>query len=163
YVRNLAARALRVPPAVIDDDQPLVELGLDSLAAAELLGQLQLARAAPGLTFEELLGTATVRRLAAALASGAPPARAPAAAAPPPGGLAAAARRRGALKGRAPGTNTTPSAVATDGGRDPARLRPPPARLPARHEALHTAFRRAGAELAAEVVRPVSLAPAAED
>ncbi|HEY0195908.1 MAG TPA: AMP-binding protein [Kofleriaceae bacterium] len=74
--RDLVARALRLDASALDGDVPLVALGLDSLSAAELRGQLE-ALGVSGVDFAELLSTATVASLGALLATLAPAAVAP--------------------------------------------------------------------------------------
>jgi len=75
-LRRLLAAALRLPAAEIPDDAPFLSLGLDSLAAVDLVRQLEreLGAALPATLFFEYR---TVRELAAHLdaPAGPPPAR----------------------------------------------------------------------------------------
>ncbi|MEW1612488.1 MULTISPECIES: non-ribosomal peptide synthetase/type I polyketide synthase [unclassified Streptomyces] len=72
-LRRLLAAALRLPPAEIPDDAPFLSLGLDSLAAVDLVRQLEreLGAALPATLFFEYR---TVRELAAHLDAQADPA-----------------------------------------------------------------------------------------
>lgn len=65
-LRRLLASALRLPAAEIPDDAPFLSLGLDSLAAVDLVRQLEreLGAALPATLFFEYR---TVRELAAHL------------------------------------------------------------------------------------------------
>ncbi|MYW32838.1 non-ribosomal peptide synthetase, partial [Streptomyces sp. SID2119] len=81
-LRRLLAAALRLPPAEIPDDAPFLSLGLDSLAAVDLVRQLEreLGISLPATLFFEYR---TVRELAAHLDTPASPApAAPAASSP---------------------------------------------------------------------------------
>lgn len=71
-LRRLLAAALRLPPAEISDDEPFLSLGLDSLAAVDLVRQLEreLGLALPATLFFEYR---TVRELAAHLGTAAHP------------------------------------------------------------------------------------------
>ncbi|MFD3737853.1 amino acid adenylation domain-containing protein [Streptomyces sp. NPDC058629] len=81
-LRRLLAAALRLPPAEIPDDAPFLSLGLDSLAAVDLVRQLEreLGASLPATLFFEYR---TVRELAAHLdAPAGPPPPPPAAPSP---------------------------------------------------------------------------------
>ncbi|HYX23108.1 MAG TPA: AMP-binding protein, partial [Thermoanaerobaculia bacterium] len=65
-LRQRAARALRVPGASLDAAGRLVAAGLDSLAAAELRGELEAAFGVP-VSLPDLLGGASLDELAAEL------------------------------------------------------------------------------------------------
>lgn len=80
-LRRLLAAALRLPPAEIPDDAPFLSLGLDSLAAVDLVRQLEreLGISLPATLFFEYR---TVRELAAHLDTPASPAPAAPAASP---------------------------------------------------------------------------------
>ncbi|MFD0312825.1 amino acid adenylation domain-containing protein [Streptomyces flavalbus] len=91
-VRALLAEALHLPPEAVDQDQPFLSLGLDSLAAVDLVRRLEqaLGRELPATLFFEYR---TVRELAAHLDARAVESGTPAAAAPSgdvPGGAAPA-------------------------------------------------------------------------
>ncbi|WP_432152355.1 amino acid adenylation domain-containing protein [Streptomyces sp. bgisy029] len=81
-LRRLLGAALRLPPAEIPDDAPFLTLGLDSLAAVDLVRQLEreLGASLPATLFFEYR---TVRELAAHLDAPADPAPAPPMAASP--------------------------------------------------------------------------------
>lgn len=162
-VRNLVARALRLHPDAVDDERALVEMGLDSLSAAELREQLQGEVIADAPTFEELLSTSSVRSLADALGDGLADAADTDAPVGPPGEVSATQRRLWILEDLAPGSYNIPFAIAIEGELNQARLGRALDLLVARHEALRTAFCRVGSELTAQVIEPVVLELATED
>ncbi|HEX5715361.1 MAG TPA: amino acid adenylation domain-containing protein, partial [Thermoanaerobaculia bacterium] len=67
YLRQCAARVLRVPPARLEPDQPLTALGLDSLSAVEVKQEVE-RRLDTTVPLVALLEGATLRSLATELA-----------------------------------------------------------------------------------------------
>ncbi|MFN0155857.1 MAG: SDR family NAD(P)-dependent oxidoreductase, partial [Gaiella sp.] len=68
-LREMAAKVLRVPVGRIDVDQPLVEMGLDSLMTTELFAQIE-RRLGARLPLSTLIEAPTVRDLAGLLEAG---------------------------------------------------------------------------------------------
>ncbi len=166
-----AARALGVPPDAIESERPLTALGLDSLAAVEMVSEVE---AAFGVTppLADLLGGATARELAEQLlaATAGEAARGPAATAAPPlvpakraAGealpLSSAQRRLWLLDQLEPGTAVynVPGAARLRGPLDVAALHAALTEIVRRHEALRTSF-GAGDE-PYQIVGPAAVPP----
>ncbi|HYO12189.1 MAG TPA: non-ribosomal peptide synthase/polyketide synthase [Thermoanaerobaculia bacterium] len=154
FLRERAAAALGLAPGAISPEQPLTALGLDSLAAVELKGNVE-ASLGLALPLAELLQGAGVRtlaeRLLADLAAGAegesdlPPLRAMSLDGDQP--LSPGQKALWFLHRLAPEGGAYNIAVAARvRGLDPAALERALLALVARHEALRTVFRVEGDE-----------------
>jgi amino acid adenylation domain-containing protein len=162
-VRNLVARALRLPPGAVEDERPLVELGLDSLSAAQLREELLRETGADALTIEELLSTASVRSLTDSLGDGPADKAQDVSPSPFSGEVSEIQRQLWILEDLAPGTYNIPFAIEIKGELDQSRLGRALDLLIARHEALRTAYHQGGGEVTAQVAESVLLELATED
>ncbi|MBV8201972.1 MAG: AMP-binding protein, partial [Acidobacteria bacterium] len=180
FLRSAAARILNVDPARLPAGRPLIGQGLDSLAAAELVGviesglgvQVSFAGLLEGASLEEL-GELVAARLAAAATSGLDHARVdPAAAAaadrvatgrrPPSHGQ----RALWLLDRMVPGGNPAyvlAGAARVRGKLDARRLRRALQQLVDRHPALRTTFEADGEDCVRVVHATGSFAWSAED
>ncbi len=159
-LRERSAAALGVAVEAVDPQRPLMALGLDSLAAMELKGNVEAALGVE-LPLGELLEGATTGRLVDLLLAGLEEtaAPAPALAGEDSGRLSHGQRALWFLERLAPegGAYNIVVAARVRGGLDSGALRRALEKLADRHAALHTVFRVEGDEPVRQILNRVEV------